>query len=122
MKITIEATNLELTPEYKISVENKINSLEKFSGVFEKELYYEDFFGKGKPSVEAWVELGEESKHHKKGPYFFAELQIRFPKKSLRAKTFSENIFGAINEAKEDLERQILEYKERAEKRNDQLI
>jgi ribosome-associated translation inhibitor RaiA len=71
------------------------------------------FFGKGKPKIEAWVEVGKESLHHKKGPFFWAECQMRFPGKSLRAEARAENLKIAISEVKNELKRQIKEYKEK---------
>jgi len=67
--------------------------------------------GKGKPRVEAWVEIGKESRHHQKGPYFLAECQMRFPKKSLRSVAESEDLRQAITEVKDELQRELKQYK-----------
>jgi len=116
MKIVIKTKNIELTPALKELIEEKINSLERFSEIFQKEKYYDHFFGKGKPRVEAWVEVGKETRHHKKGPYFFAECQMRFPKKSLRSEAFADDLRQAITEVKDELQRQLKEYKEKIPK------
>lgn len=113
MKIIIKATNLELTPTLKEFIEEQINSLERFSKMFEDERYYNHFFGKGKPTVEAWAEVARITRHHKKGNVFRAEVQIRFPKKSIRAEAISSNIRQAIKEVKDELGRQLKKYKER---------
>jgi ribosomal subunit interface protein len=113
MKIVIKSTKLKLTPSLKDYIEEKINSLEKFSSFFKNKNYYNHFFGKGKPKIEAWVEVGKESLHHKKGPFFWAECQMRFPGKSLRAEARAENLKIAISEVKNELKRQIKEYKEK---------
>ena len=116
MKIIIKTKNLKLNQTLKNFIEEKINSLEKFSNIgrweggVQKE-YLDSFFGKGKPKVEAWVEIGKESRHHQKGPYFFAECQMRFPKKSLRSVAKSEDLRQAITEVKDELQRELEKYK-----------
>lgn len=113
MKIIIKATNIKLTPDLQQFIEEKINSLEKFSKLFDSEKYFDHFFGKGKPRVEAWVEIGKESLHHQKGPVFYAECQMRFPKKSLRATTLGKDLKLAIVEIKDKLQRELKKYKEK---------
>ena len=140
MKIVIKSSNFKLTPVLKNFVEEKINPLEKFVKVlysepsrristrFSKrkpriakrveisllgEKYYGHFFGKGKPMVEAWMEVGKETLHHKKGPFFWAECQMRFPGKSIRSTARAENLELAVNEVKDELQRELKEYKEK---------
>jgi len=111
MKIVIKTKDIELTQTLSEWIEGEFNSLEKLWKDFREDLYYEEFFGKGKPRIEAWVEIGRETMHHQKGPVFFAECQMRFPKKDIRAKTFEENLGRAVNHTREEIERQIREYK-----------
>ena len=86
MKIIIKTKNIELTQALKKYIQEKFNSLEKFAKIFQnKKEYFNHFFGKGKPRVEAWVEIGKETLHHQKGLVFWAECQMRFPKRSLRS-------------------------------------
>lgn len=113
MKIVIKTTNLKLTPVLRQYIEKKINSLEKFAKILYKEEYYNHFFGKGKPTVEAWVEVGKTTRHHKKGPIFWAECQMRFPQKSLRATAKRENLRLAMTEVKDELQRELKQYKEK---------
>lgn len=110
MKITIKTKNLKLNRALKGFIEEKINDLEKFAEIFKTEKYFDSFYGKGKPKVEAWVEIGKETTHHKKGPYFRAECQIVFPKNSIRAEAVSKNLKLAINELKDELQRKLKEY------------
>jgi ribosomal subunit interface protein len=113
MKIIIKTTKIKLTPAIKAYVREKINSLERFAeDLFDKE-YFNHLFGKGKPRVEAWIEIGKTTKHHKKGPIFFAECQMRFPGKSIRSETKRENLKLAITEVKDKLQRELNEYKEK---------
>ena len=111
MKIIIKGTNLKLTPALKQYIREKIDSLEKFTEDLYNEKYFNHFFGKGKPRVEAWVEVGKTTRHHQKGPFFFAECQMRFPKKSLRSTAEAENLRLAITEVKDELQREVKQYK-----------
>ena len=113
MKIVIKSTNLKLTPALKDFIEEKINLLEKFAKILYSEKYYGHFFGKGKPRVEAWIEIGKETLHHKKGPFFWAECQMRFPGKSIRVTGRAEDLKVAITEVKDELQRELKEYKEK---------
>jgi len=113
MKIIIKTTNLKLNQALKNFIEEKINSLEKFVEIFETEKYFDSFYEKGKPRVEAWVEIGKETMHHKKGPYFLAECQMRFPKRSLRSTARAEDLKLAITEVKDELQGQLKQFKEK---------
>ena len=114
MKIVIKATNIKLDQALKEFIEEKISSLEKFSKIFYNENEdFDHFFGKGKPKVEAWVEIGKTTFHHQKGPIFWAECQIRFPKTSLRATSKREELKLAIVEIKDKLQRELKQCKEK---------
>ena len=113
MKVVIKTKNLRLTKALKNFVEEKVNSLEKFLKIFQSAEYFNHFLGKGKPRVEAWVEIGKISLHHKKGPYFWAECQMRLPGKSLRSTAKSNDLKLAITEIKDELQRELKEYKEK---------
>ena len=110
MKIIIKTTNLKLNQALKDFIEEKIGSLEKFAEIFQKR-YFDNFFGKGKPRVEAWIEIGKTTLHHRKGPFFRAECQMRFPGKSLRSIACSKDLRLAITEVKDELQRQLKQYK-----------
>ncbi len=73
----------------------------------------EPSFEKGKSTVEAWVEVGRGTFHHKKGPVFWAECQMRFPKRSLRSVAQGEDLKLVITEVKDELQRQLKQYKEK---------
>jgi len=108
MKITIKATKIELNPEIKKFIEEQINSLEKFAkGIFGKK-YYDGFFGKGKPRSEARVEV----KGKERG-YYYVECNLNFPKKLIRSESLKKDLKAAIYEIKDELQREIKEYKEK---------
>jgi len=113
MKIIIKTTNIKLTQALRKYIEEKLNSLEKFAKIFQSEKYFNHFFGRGKPRVEAWVEIGKTTLHHRKGKIFWAECQIRFPKKSLRSTAQSKDLKLAITEVKDELQRELKQYKEK---------
>ena len=104
MKITIKTTNLELTPSLRSYVKEKIGSLEKFIQKLD------DPVEKGKPSYEAWVEIGRTTHHHHKGKVFRAECQIRFPRKGIRAESTRSDLHLAIDEVRNELQEEIKRY------------
>jgi len=116
MKIIIKTKNLKLNQALKNFIEEKINSLEKFSNIgrweggVQKE-YFNNFFGKGKPRVETWVEIGRTTLHHKKGPVFWVECQMHLPGKSIRSTAQSKDLKLSIIEVKDELQRELKEYK-----------
>ncbi len=113
MKIIIKTKDIKLDQALKDFIERKINDLEKFLKIFQSEKYFNGYYGKGKPRVEAWVEVGRTTSHHKKGPYFYAECQMHLPGRSLRATSDSPDLRLAICEVKDELQRQLKQYKEK---------
>jgi len=114
MKIVIKTKNIKLNWALKGYIEEKLNSLEKFlKTFFNEKKYFNSYFGKGKPRTEMWLEIGKETLHHRKGPVFRAEAQIRFPGRSLRTEAVSKNLRAAINEVKDELQREFKQYKEK---------
>lgn len=113
MKIIIKATNLKLNQAIESYVEKKIGSLEKFLKIFQNNKYYNDFFGKGKPKMEAWIEIGRSTLHHRKGAIFCAEAQMRLPKMSIRSEAKAEDLKTAITQVKDELQEELKKYKEK---------
>ena len=62
---------------------------------------------------EARVEIGKETKHRKKGPYFRCEINLSLPKRMLRAESSTESLYAAIDLTVAELKRQIVKFKER---------
>ena len=100
MNIIIKATNIELTGALEQWVRMRLEPLAKL----EKTLQEKD--------VEIWVEIGRTSKHHRKGDIFRAEAQMRLPGKSIRAEATTSNLRKSINQVRNKLQREIVEYKE----------
>lgn len=99
MNIVFRWFNLEKDEKIEERLRKKILSLARFAKkIFEKEILVQ-------------VEIGKTT-GHKKGPFFYVECQIEFPKKILRAVAEKENLFSAIEEVESELSRQIKKYKE----------
>ena len=60
MKIIIKSTNIQLNKPLRDFIWEKLESLEKFAQIFQRE-----------PNTEFLVEISKPSKHHKKGDVFF---------------------------------------------------
>jgi len=113
MKIVIKSTNIELSQEIKDYIEEKIGGLEKLADVFSGEIYFDGYLGKGKPRVEAWVDVGKLTKHHRTGPYFRAEVQMHLPGKSIRSEAVAESLKLAICQTKDELQELLKKYDEK---------
>ena len=102
MKITLEAAGIELTPALKTYVENKFRPLFKIAEKLE-----------GKGNAVILVEISRTTKHHHKGLVFRAEGNLKFGKTLLRAEANGETARVAIDILKDELKREIINFKER---------
>ncbi len=100
MRINIKATNLELTNAISDYVEKRVASLEKF-------------VDKNDESAIAQVEVGKSTKHHQSGDIFRAEINLHIAGKDLRAVAEKDNLYSAIDEAKDEMTREITSHKDR---------
>lgn len=98
MKITIKATSVKLNSALEEYIQGKLSDLDKFV----PKIGY----------IEAWVEIGKPSKHHNKGDVFYAEADIKVPGKILRSQAESWDLKLAINEVKNELQKELKRYKE----------
>ncbi|MEK7217545.1 MAG: ribosome-associated translation inhibitor RaiA [Patescibacteria group bacterium] len=98
MKINITTKNITLDAPLKMFIEQKIGGLEKFIQ---------------KGSVSASVEIGKPSKHHKTGPVFYAEVNLKVGGALLRGESTHKDLRTAIDEARDELRLQIKKFKER---------
>lgn len=96
--ISIKGTNMPLTDSIKSRVEEQAKALEKLTTWFE-------------PAAELSVEVGKSTKHHAKGPYYVAEFQLHVPGSELRAKAQEEDLYHAIVVARDQIRRQLKDYK-----------
>jgi putative sigma-54 modulation protein len=98
MKITIKATGLDLTPSIKEYVEKRTETLAKF-------LHTDS------DAVLAEIEIGMTSRHHKSGNVFRAEINISFEGKTLYAESQKDDLYAAIDEMKDKMERECVSLK-----------
>ncbi|MDP3792743.1 MAG: ribosome-associated translation inhibitor RaiA [bacterium] len=98
MKIILSGKNITLDEALKVFVEDKIGGLEKLLG---------------KGPIEARVEIGLPSKHHRSGRIYYAEVNLKIGGKLLRATCQHEDMRNAIVDVKNELQRQIKKFKNR---------
>ena len=101
MKIILSGKNIKLDEPLKVFVEERIGGLEKFLG---------------QGPIEARVEIGLPSKHHRSGKICYAEVNLKVGGKLLRATCQHEDMRNAIVDVKNELQRQIKKFKS---KKND---
>lgn len=97
MKINLEHENIELTDAIKEYAEEKFGKLPQ---------YMDDL-------IIADVRLGKDSQHHEKGNVFHCRVNLEYPGGSFRADKTGDDLYKAINECKEALKMQIVEFKEK---------
>lgn len=103
MRITIRQKNLEITPALATYVESKVVKPVRrlLKWVSEKELPILD------------LELGRSTRHHQKGKVYQARASLALDGKLLRAEVDDVDIRTALDLLQEELEREILSYKNR---------
>lgn len=99
MKINLKTKNFSLTPNIKIYLEEKINSLDKFLPSDE--------------SISSDIELSKTTKHHQKGDIFRAEVNLNVPGKLIRVVAEEWDLRVAIDSVKDELQREIKNNKEK---------
>jgi len=98
MNINIKATNIELTSEIHDYVMSKLDRLDKFTK---------------DTSITGYVEIGRTTNHHKQGDIFKAEFDVNVAGERFFTLAETEDLFTAIDSAKEDLVRRITHSKDR---------
>jgi len=105
MKLRILAKNFQLTPMLEERVREKlVKPAAKLLGDLDKKM--------GLPLD---VELAKSTKHHKHGKIWYCEANLFIPGLAvpIRARATELSIPGAIDEVKDELEREIKKYKEK---------
>ena len=97
-KINIKATNIELTPNLRQYIDKKIGELDEFIQGIDT-------------CVEAWVEIGKPSRHHRKGDVFYAKANIRLPRQGVRSEAKGSDLYLTIDQVKNELQRLLKKYK-----------
>jgi len=99
MKTNIKATSISLTPAISDYVKSKISHLDRLAQNFDDAM--------------ANVEVGKTTEHHKTGNYFFAEINIHMDGSNFRKVVDDENLYAAIDLAKDDMEETLSSYLKR---------
>lgn len=100
MNINIKGTQIELTDAIRDYVTKRVESLEKF--------IKDD-------SATVYVEVGKTTHHHKNGDFFKAEFDIRMSGQKFFASSEKEDLYSAIDDAKEDISRAMTYQKDKKE-------
>jgi len=103
MDIRIKATDYEMSPETESYLMEKLNSLEKH-------------IGEKSHTVRCEVEIGRDAGGQRKGKnLYFAEVRVLTPgEEDVYARNNSESVNAAIDDVKEEVERQMRKGKRRA--------
>src|SRR3989338_501503 len=96
MKIILSGKNIKLDEPLKVFVEERIGGLNK---LIDSE------------TVEARVEIGLPSKHHRSGRIYYAEVNLKVGGKLIRANCQHEDFRNAIVDVKNELQRQVKKFK-----------
>jgi len=96
MEIKITHEHIELTDAIQKYAEDKFSGLDK---------YFPNLL-----LADVW--LGKTSNHHRKGDVFECKINLTYPGGMFRAEQVDEDLYKAINEAKEVLIREITKFKE----------
>lgn len=101
MNISLQWNNVELTDKQKEYINSKIESLSKF---------FDNI-------IAARIDVGMENNHHQKGKVYYAHVNLQVPGKTLRVEENEPTIEKAIDKAKDDLQRQLKDYKSKYDKK-----
>ena len=101
MRIDITTKNITLDTPLQVFIEQKVGGLERLIA----------------GSVQTRVEIGKPSRHHRSGPIFYAEINMKVGGKLLRAEATHKDLRTAIDEARDELHVQIKKFKEKTKDR-----
>lgn len=90
---------MDLTEAIRQYVEKRLSALEKMCEKYSP--------------CDVAVEVGKTTQHHQKGDVFFAEFNMTIPGEVVRSTSTTDDLYAAIDDAKDDLKRQLVDRKER---------
>jgi putative sigma-54 modulation protein len=102
MQINLQGKNIEVTEAIKDHVLKKVTNLEKLLSNIEGD-------------VRVNFEVGKSTNHHKSGNVFHADCIIKMDGKEFYASADSEDLYGAVDEIKETLFKDIQKNKDRTQ-------
>ncbi|HRH31486.1 MAG TPA: ribosome-associated translation inhibitor RaiA [Candidatus Paceibacterota bacterium] len=101
MNINFKATSIVLSDAIRDYAEKRIMTVGKL-------------LGDNVDNVIIDVELSQTTKHHKAGEIYKTEIMVRNGGRRIRAVSIKEDLYASIDDAKEELEREIVASKERS--------
>ena len=100
MDIRIKASGIAHTAAIDAYIEKKIGALKKYLAHI-------------RPPHSAYVEVGKTSARHEQGDVMTCHAHLSLPRKALHAHAEAVDLYAAIDRVRDELERQIVRYKER---------
>ena len=97
MKINIKSSNMDLTEAIKNYADEKLGAIDK---------YFDNI-----QNIE--VEVGKTTRGQQKGDIFFCEINVSVPRKLLRYREETDDLYKAINDVKKGIQLEIKKYKEK---------
>lgn len=97
MTIQFKGTGMELTESIKEYAEKRLRTLEKLLP----------------EGAHLYANLGKPSSHHKHGNVFRAEIQCDIPGGLLHAEASMDDLYHALDKARDDIDRQLIKRKEK---------
>jgi len=102
MNLQIKGTGIELTQEIKNYISSRLETAGRMMDTAETEAIFE-------------VEVGMDTKRHKNGEIYRAECNARSAKNKIRSVSQKDDMYAAIDNMKDDVERQLNDFKNRKE-------
>lgn len=102
IKTNLKVTNYNLTPDVQSYLDKKLEKIGEAAEQYQDETILR-------------VEVGKSTDHHQKGDVFRAEIQAHINGRDHRSVSETEDIFTAIDEAKDTFLREMLRDKEKQE-------
>ena len=103
MKINVKATNIKLTDNIQKYLDKKLSSLDKL-------------INKDDTSVLCEVEVSKINDRHKSGDDLFrSEINLHIAGKNFRAVSEESTLFSAIDETKDQMQKELRRHKEKKE-------
>lgn len=99
LNLRLKGTKIELTPELKAYVEEKMEKMERYLGDVQV-LHFD-------------VELEKTTEHHHKGEIYRAEVNLDLPGELLRIERTEDDIMKAIDKVEDHLIEAIKKYKDK---------
>ena len=101
MRASLKSTNIKPSESTRAYVDGKLVRM------------VEKLLSRDGEAIMLDIEVGKPTRHHKPGPFFRAEANLKIGKTLLRAEALGESLNEAIDLLEEELEREIKKFKER---------